>query len=200
MKEQIKGKVVNGFIKWTTLLIAISGLVLGIVNTYTIIKKDKVLLAVIPLIYVQISDNITLTARYDEIAYLPESDKLLINKKGKFAFNVINMSDFPLEIADVGFSMKKNLRGVNRIFIQQPFLIMSSEHLQSRVNRESCYPIKLDSREAVTFLVKDEETRRAIKSRSKNIYAHTTCGETFWADCSTLLNVLMVCPRFNATF
>ena len=178
---------INCITKWSTPIIAILGLILGGVNTYTIIDNNKTNIKIIPLIHAQLSANTALTAEKVDLKIIPFNDAKTIKNKGKIAFTIINNSKFPIYIIDTGFSKNTKLNSDLRIFIKRPFLIQTTEQLLMFTNKYNFYPIKLNSRESITLLVKDIKINDILQNNYKYFYVNTTTNETFYSKITEIL-------------
>lgn len=189
MNKQILSKLIQVFTKGVTPIIAILGLVLSIINTHAMLQKDKVKLEILPLAYAHINKNIYLTTNAADFYSLPIKDQELIKASGILAFTIINKSVFSIEISDIGIAKAKRLDS-DRIFIQRPYIIFAPEHLNHKIDLYSLYPIGLGSRESITLLMPDPKENNTTFDGHKYIYAQTMCGETFYSDASTILNII----------
>ena len=138
----------------------IFGMILGIINTWHQISKNRVRLKVIPKIAFDIDANNTLTVdRHNKSV----SDRVSKGVPFRLCVEVTNLSAFPLTISDVGFGNIKKLRQ----YIFQPELTPGKT-----------WPARLDSRESVVAYAKIG-MRLDPKVMNKALaYAKTDCGVT----------------------
>lgn len=189
MNKTTRSKHIQAIIQLGTAITALLGLLLGIINTATMLEKERVKIEIIPLAYANINQDTCLTTTAAEFHSLPMKDQELIKTSGILAFTIINKSAFPIEISDMGIAKEKNLAS-DRIFIRRPYIIFAPEHLGDRIDLYSLYPIRLGSREAITLLMPEPKENNAIFDGHKYIYVHTMCGETSYANASKVLNIL----------
>lgn len=149
-----------------TLAIAVLGAVLGIINTWQAITRDRIRLRVIPKIYFEYGDTVLI----GEIIPAPESrlSRLIRDSMGRkidFCFEIVNVGLIPVVVSEVGFLMRNTKE---RCFITRP-----------RISDGGSWPRRLEARQAITILVPHSDEARLIYSDLKCAYAATACGLTF---------------------
>jgi hypothetical protein len=128
--------------EYLTLALAILGAALGVMNTWNAMSQSRVRLRVSPA----------------HAIAMPSGAQM-------FSIEVVNLSSFPVTVADVGFSVdgRKINRG-HRLAILQPILIDGKP-----------WPRRLEAREAVSAYFDPSD----IVERGEKIgkaYARTSCG------------------------
>ena len=129
-----------------TLILGIIGTILGIVNFVYILDKGRVKIKVFPKILVFLENH----------AESPVT---------RFCIEVINLSEFPVTIREVGFVLKKPWRA--KIFSSR-----------SRIVAGGQLPKRLESRSSITVYV-DNSTMMDYVKKVNSAYAITECGEEF---------------------
>ncbi|MGD0551780.1 MAG: hypothetical protein ABSB25_03930 [Sedimentisphaerales bacterium] len=138
----------------------ISGMILGIINTWHQISKNRVRLKIIPKIAFMIGANNVLTFdRYNESV----SDRFRKGIPFRLCIEVINLSAFPLTISDIGFGKTKNLR--HTLFCPE-------------LTPGKTWPPRLESRESVVAYAKIGQQLDPKVMNKAVAYASTDCGVT----------------------
>jgi len=139
-------------INWTTLT-AITGAALGVWNLVQGLQKDRVRLKVVPKLSVVRGNGILSTDRE-------------LNPNAFASIEVINLSTFPVTIAEVGFSLiKEPSRGV---MIPDP---------------PNLLPKRLEPRQSIEIRVTQEF---GFPKKAKRAYATTQCDHTGYGDSPVL--------------
>lgn len=134
--------------EYITLGAALLGAVLGIMNTWNAMSARRVRLRVRP------AHALTDTGQW------------------MFSIEVLNMSNFPLTIREVGFTLKRSssTKG-KRAAVMRPILIDGKP-----------WPRRLEARESVSVLCEIPDPSQPIDKA----YAHTACGEVKYGDSPAL--------------
>ena len=141
---------------WKELLtfgLAAVGAVLGIINTWNGLRKDRVSLKVIPSLSRRIQGGV-FSSRSD-IRMLTDADYLRIE--------VINLSGFAVTIDEVGLTRRFRGLGTNRWAVPQPILF-----------DDKPWPRRLEARDSVQAYV--ELSQLVGLSDLGRAYATTACG------------------------
>jgi hypothetical protein len=138
----------------------VSGMILGIINTWQQISKNRVRLKVIPKIAFMLDANNALTVDRHNSSV---SDRIRKGIPFRLCIEVINLSAFPLTISDVGFGKRDKLRHI----LFHPELTPGKT-----------WPPRLDSRESVVAYVKIGEHLDPKVMNKALAYANTDCGVT----------------------
>lgn len=137
------------------------GAVLGIINTWTQLSRNRVRLRVVPRIGFQTSHN-GLGITCDRID--PGDEKRLFRYPARLCIEVVNLSTFPVTIHDVGFGNPKKLRHCL---------------VQPETSPQRSWPVRLESREGVTAFGAVGAVQLDAKIiRNAKAYARTDCGKT----------------------
>ena len=134
------------------------GVALGIINMWHQISRSRVRLKVIPKIAFMIDANNTITTSRNSARV---SNLLANGIPFRLCIEVVNLSDFPVTLSDVGFGMTDKLRHI----LFQPELTPGKT-----------WPPRLESREAVVAYVKTGEDLDVKVMEKAVAYAHTDCG------------------------
>jgi len=150
-----------------TLAIAVIGAVLGVINTWQAITRDRIRLRVTPKIYLGGEGDMVFTgsvfpSRDSSVGILnPE----LESREHDFCFEIVNVGFVPVVVAEVGFLMR---RTTERASITDRKLLDGG-----------AWPRRLEAREAVTVLIPPHPDSRLMYANFKCAYVTTACGLTF---------------------
>lgn len=138
-----------------TLSVALLGAALGIMNTWHAISQRRVRLCVKPAYAIGVPNG--------EIS---------------FSIEVVNLSSFPVTLAEVGFAM----RGGKRLAVTQPFFVDGGP-----------WPRRLESREAMSAYFDPAEIAVHRQPIGK-AYTRTTCGEIAYGSSPALRQLRSLIP------
>jgi len=119
----------------------VSGAILGVINTWNQLTKNKVRLKVTPVHAIPVGT--------------------LANSGVNFGIEVINLSDFPVTISDVGFLLKNKKRATLCMVIS--------------IDQPAKLPIRLEPRTAYKKYFNIDEAK--LPKLTKYAYVDTQCGE-----------------------
>jgi hypothetical protein len=119
----------------------VSGAVLGVINTRNQLARNKIRLKVTPVHAIPVG--------------------ALAGSNVNFGIEVINLSDFPVTISDVGFLLKNKQRATL-------FQVIS-------IDQPSKLPVRLEPRTAYEKYFNIDEA--GLPKQTKYAYAKTQCGE-----------------------
>jgi len=153
-----------------TLSIAVIGAVLGIVNTVFALWQKRVRLRVRVM-----------------MAFDPEDRDLgedRLPKKQSIAVEVTNLSEFPVTIQSVGFTLRSRLRlAVRRTPVlkvmggeSKGYLIIKRPRVAGRSLSDRTLPARLDSRESLVALANAGEHKKEHFRKVRRAFALTACG------------------------
>jgi hypothetical protein len=138
----------------------ITGLVLGIINTWHQLRRDKIRLKVVP----QFCFILQGTYKSDY----------------NFSIDVINLSEFPLVIEDLGFQMRDGKKCTYGVV--------------SGIERGGNLPVRLEPRTSYSKILKINENDLDFHN-IKCAYARTQCGAVIFGSSPALKQVIK--KRFN---
>jgi hypothetical protein len=145
-------------VQWITLVIAVFGAVLGVINTWRAMDRDRVKIRVTPKIafVVDVSNSITVDRNSAHVqrlraAGLPE----------KLAVEMVNLSNFPVTMSDAGFGRADQTR--QTIF-------------RPELTSGKTWPVRLEPREAVTAFTEIGIELDPAMMTQPIAYAKTDCG------------------------
>ncbi len=151
---------------WKELLtfgLAAVGAVLGVINTWSGLRKDRVSLQVIPSLSRRIQGG--LVSSKSDIGMLPDAHYLRIE--------VINLSGFPVTIEEVGFTRRFRGLRTNRWAVPQPLFFD---------NRP--WPRRLEARDSFQAYVQIDQL--VGHSDFGRAYAMTACGRVRYGSSQVL--------------
>jgi hypothetical protein len=119
----------------------VSGAVLGVINTWNLLTKNKVRLKVTPIHVIPVGT--------------------LASSNVNFGIEVINLSDFPVTISDVGFLLKNKQRATS-------FSVIS-------IDQPSKLPVRLEPRTAYKKYFNIDKA--GLPKQTEYAYVDTQCGE-----------------------
>ncbi len=140
-------------------LTGVAGTVMGVITTYDLFNKNRVKLRVTPKVGWVDKRGRALTAAVPMAA---ESDPVRGQPPNRLAIRVVNLSAFPVSVDDVGFGP---IDGPSRFTIPFP-------ELPEGIS----WPVRLESRQAVTAFCKIKNTERLGALKKPVAYAQTDCG------------------------
>ena len=135
----------------------ISGTILGIVNTWSQISRNRMRLRVVPKVDFITSDgNFTASKATNQMRQLVGSGTL-----SRWCIEVVNLSAFAVTISEVGFAKSNGLRHVL---------------VPADVSNGGSFPSRLEPREAVTLYAESGVKPDPEVMRRPYAYAKTDCG------------------------
>lgn len=140
----------------TTLVIALVGAFLGVINTWNQVNQYKVKLKVVPKISHQITSGVMLSGDR-------ECDLDLSATPTCWSIEVINLSKVPITIRQIGFGRTFN---GNRNIIFQP----DTEDGRS-------LPVRIEPRQAITFYTAIGTELPSSALKKPVAFAETDCGK-----------------------
>ena len=149
------------WVQWLTLGIAVLGAVLGVINTWHQLTRNRVRLKVTPKVAFMMGKEFVLATDRDDGLF----QKMVGDRRpARICIEVVNLGCVPVTISDVGFVLKK---GGTRQLIAAP-----------EVTKGKTWPTRLDPREAVTaFAAIGAEIEPELVLRGL-AYATTDCDNT----------------------
>jgi len=126
------------YVDVVTFGIALVGAVLGILNFWIERSRTRVRLKVIPKLCYQMGPDIWLAGTKPESKFQAKIDAPM--RPARWSIEVINLSEFPVSISQVGFGNPKGNPDGGRCIIVAPEI--STGHKM---------PVRLESRQAATF-------------------------------------------------
>ena len=153
------------YIDVVTFGIALVGATLGILNFWIERSRTKVRLKVIPKLCHQMGQDIWLSCTAPEPRFQAKIDST--PRPFRWAIEVINLSEFPVSISQVGFGSPKGNSSDGRCTIVAPEVSPGHE-----------LPVRLEPRQAATFysMIGQDLTQHA--SRNPIAWVETDCGVT----------------------
>jgi len=138
----------------------VCGAILGVINTWTQLSRNRVRLKVVPKRGYMIGGNTVMTGvNADELSQQYSEQ----NVPSLWCIEVINLSAFAVTISSVGFGKAKGTP--LRCFIFEPATMSGKK-----------WPTRLEPREGETFLGKVGQPLQADLMKKPVAYAETDCG------------------------
>ena len=139
-----------------TISVALVGAILGILNTWNSIKKERVRLKVYPSNAYKFYQTIGGEVKYEE----------------GISIDIINLSYFPVTIAELGFAnfyiFSNKLRGAKSL------------PLNFENPGGASLPYRLETRDSIYFYLNESYfERKDLFQKNKYVYARTACGKFF---------------------
>lgn len=142
--------------------LACVGAVLGVINTWHLLDRRRVVLHVRPKKSWKITNQMELSGDRPSDLQVELEAK---DTPWRWAIEVTNRSAFPLSIAEVGFGRPSNKLGTCPIV--SPEVSPGHEH-----------PVRLEPRQSATFYARYREQPDASFYHFKCVYVRTDCGVT----------------------
>jgi len=135
----------------------IFGAVLGIINTWSQVSRNRVRLRVVPKMAFMVDGGIiTGTKATNQLKQL-----ICSQTPSRWCIEVVNLSTFAVTISEVGFAKSNGLRHVL---------------VPAQVSNGRTWPARLESREAVTLYAQIGENPDPHIMQRPYAYAETDCG------------------------
>ncbi len=136
----------------------ISGTVLGLINTWSQVSRNRVRLKVIPKLAFMVGGDLVISG-----VKRSQLQQRLANSgaPARWCLEVVNLSEFAVTISDVGFGRSNRVRHV----------LVHPEILNGK-----SWPVRLEPREAVTLYAQIGETLDPRIMQQPYAYAETDCG------------------------
>lgn len=135
----------------------ICGTVLGVVNTWSQVSRNRVRLRVVPKMAFMVGGRIVAgTKATNQLRELVSSQT-----PSRWCIEVVNLSTFAVTISEVGFAKSNGLRHVL---------------VPAEVSNGRSWPARLEPREAVMLYAQIGETPAPQVMRRPYAYAETDCG------------------------
>jgi hypothetical protein len=152
------------YVDVVTFGIAIVGAFLGIINTCSLISRNRLRIRVTPTFQHEIEPG--MIAGDDRIT-TGMTRRIASGAPGRWTIEVVNLSIFPVTIVEVGFGRVK--RGFVRDFLSNPTISDGRK-----------FPIRLEPREAVRFSTEFGAPFPLAAVRYPFAYAWTACGNKIY--------------------
>ena len=171
-------------------IIAGAGLALSVLNSWWIFQNNRVHLRIVPSLSLQRPDGAFVDLLYG-FSRVPTEVKRAFADNGVLSIRVLNLSSFSIDILSCGFSKKKDLFFPKKN-MERPFVFSVPEHITTPSGGQVVFPVKLQSRESISFI--DEDFRKTVeKVFSENFtyaYVMTSCGAIRYKKIDSILSVL----------
>jgi hypothetical protein len=151
-----------------TLGIAVTGAVLGIINTFQTWTRDRIRIEVVPKIYFPLRDGFLTVSAFDKHALLDPNWQLLQKHGEALCVQVSNRSFVPVTINEVGFITNTK---IGRVVLLRPLDVSGSK-----------LPHRLEQFSDTTIYGQQGGTIAEQLRHIKKAYCKTACGRTFYGN------------------
>lgn len=174
---------------------AITGCVLGILNTYWSLLQNRVKLKLLPCIGRSCLSHPPAYRTWGGSAFLnikDQEEKKLWQRDGFPVWHIINLSSFSVHIERIGFCRSTHPDKSSWPRVPCPLLIAGPEHIVPMEDGVITLPVRLDSRQSLWLGCPKDDTLSCARNEGyKYMLVQTSCDHSCYANAKDVLDFLV---------